>query len=189
MAMVRDRTKASEWETALTAWDLLDSYRLRTGASLDLRTVAPVARVFLLDLALRAAQGQSYAELLQRIMSPDAPIYEGRSPIEPGIGDLPAVRVAQDLVYSTGLRQGAIAGGAATQADGGQAQDLGAGLVREAIVTVGEAMRLLGLTRQAVINAARSGRVRGEQHGGLWILSRRDVVAYGQRRGARQASR
>jgi hypothetical protein len=54
----------------------------------------------------------------------------------------------------------------------------GSGLTTEAIVTVGEAMDMLGITRQAVINAVRTGRVRGEQHGKLWVLSREDVLRY-----------
>jgi excisionase family DNA binding protein len=56
-------------------------------------------------------------------------------------------------------------------------------------VTVGEAMDMLGITRQAVINAVRSGRVRGEQHGKLWVLSREDVLRYRLVRDDRRALR
>ncbi len=181
--------------------DLLDSYRLISGAVVDLHDVPAEARMFLSDLALRLAQGQGYGELVGRIMSPTSVVYGGISPLAPEAQDLAAVRVARDLVYRAGVAEGAIEAQASDSAvaiprglrtvrdaDGAlQAVDeVVTGLTREQIVTVGEAMKLLNITRQAVINAVRNGKVRGEQHGRLWILSREDVLQYRAQRAKRR---
>ncbi len=182
---------------------LLDSYRLLSGVTVDLRQASPASRVFLLDLALRLAQGQGYAELIQRVMQPDAPIYDGLSPLAPQAQERPAARAARDLVYRAGVAEGAIepspaesavplplglralSGLAALAGD----RPASNSLTTEDLVTVGEAMEMLGITRQAVINAVHSGRVRGEQHGKLWILSREDVLRYRLQRDDRKAGR
>lgn len=183
--------------------DLLDSYRLISGVVVDLRQVDDRARLFLTDLALRLAQGQGYQELVGRVLRPDAAIYEGQSPLAPTAQELPGVRVARDQIYRAGVAEGvieprptesdveALPRGLRTvrDADGNPraATANGRTLTTEKIVTVGEAMGLLGITRQAVINAVHSGKVRGEQHGKLWILSREDVLAYRAERADRLA--
>ena len=182
--------------------ELLDSYRLLNGAVVDLRSSSLPARLFLLDVAARLAQGQGYHELLARVMRPDVPLYEGMSPLSPGVHELPALRAANDLVYRAGVAEGVIVPGPAeAQAvplPGGLRPLAGrvqtqrpreGGLTTEAIVTVGEAMDMLGITRQAVINSVRTGRVRGEQHGKLWILSREDVLRYRLNRDERRQAR
>ncbi|MCO4761977.1 MAG: helix-turn-helix domain-containing protein [Myxococcales bacterium] len=186
---------------------LLDSYRLITGAVVDLRQVPPDARLFLSDLALRLAQGQGYGELVGRVLSPTSIVYGGMSPLAPGAQELPAVRVARDLVYRAGVAEGAIVPSPAEQEalprglrtardEQGELKEVAGApptLTREQIVTVGESMKLLGITRQAVINAVRAGKVRGEQHGKLWLLSREDVLRYradrAQRAGRQSRSR
>ena len=181
--------------------DLLDSYRLVSGAVVDLRRVPAEARLFLSDLALRLAQGQGYSELVGRVLAPDSLIYGGQSPLAPGAHDLPAVAVGRDLVYRAGVAEGvikpspselaALPRGLRTARDAqGELRAVeteGTQLTREQIVTVGEAMNLIGITRQAVINAVRAGKVRGEQHGKLWLLARDDVLRYRAERAQRQA--
>ncbi len=172
---------------------LLDSYRLISGAVVDLRQVPDEARLFLSDLALRLAQGQGYGELVGRVLNPSSIVYGGMSPLAPAAQDLPAVRVARDLVYRAGVAEGAIEPTPSEQSSAlpralrtardasGELREVeaeGTTLTREQIVTVGEAMNLLGITRQAVINAVRAGKVRGEQHGKLWLLAREDVLRY-----------
>ena len=182
--------------------DILVSYRLISGATVDLQDVGAAARTFVNDLALRLAQGQGYNELIGRVMRHDAPIYQGMSPLVPAAADLAAVQVARDLVYRAGLADGTIAPnpgepGAdalpstlrARIARTGSGAASGSRLTTEEIVTVGEAMNLLGITRQAVINAVHSGKVHGEQHGKLWILSREDVLQYRDMREARRERR
>jgi hypothetical protein len=182
--------------------ELLDSYRLLSGAVVDLKGSSLPARLFLLDVAARLAQGQGYHELLARVMRPDVPLYEGLSPLSPGVHELPALRAANDLVYRAGVAEGIIVPGpaeaqavalpgslraAASRVQVARTRE--GGLTTEAIVTVGEAMEMLGITRQAVINSVRTGRVRGEQHGKLWILSREDVLRYRMNRDERRQAR
>ena len=182
--------------------ELLDSYRLLSGAVVDLRGASLAARLFLLDVAARLAQGQGYHELLARVMRPDVPLYEGLSPLSPGVHELAALRAANDLVYRAGVAEGVIVPGPAEamamplpgvlrtiagRMPAPRARE--GGLTTEAIVTVGEAMDMLGITRQAVINSVRTGRVRGEQHGKLWILSREDVLRYRMNRDERRQAR
>lgn len=185
--------------------DLLDSYRLMSGATVDLRQLDVQARAFVADLALRLAQGQGYEELVGRVLQADAAIYERMSPLAPAAQELPGVRVARDLVYRAGVAEGVIQPrgaeveveplprGLRTSRDrDGQLRSVapaGRGLTTEQIVTVGEAMNLLGITRQAVINAVRGGKVRGEQHGKVWVLSREDILSYRADRVARQTGR
>ncbi|GEM_PF-3413538 len=183
--------------------DLLDSYRLVSGATVDLREVAAPIRAFIADIALRLAQGQGYNELVGRVLAHDSPIYGGMSPLAPGAGELPAVKVAHDLVYRAGVAEGAIEPKPgevdlevvpralrATVQERGEASGPPKGqLTTEKIVTVGEAMNLLGITRQAVINSVRTGKIRGEQHGRLWILAREDVLTYREIRNQRKAAR
>ncbi len=185
--------------------DLLDNYRLLSGGVVDLREASVSARLYLMDLALRLAQGQGYAELLQRVLRAEVPIYDGLSPLAPAAQDLPAVRAARDLVYRAGVAEGAIEPGPAEAGTAplpaglrsatallhtgpGETREP-SGLTTEAIVTVGEAMDMLGITRQAVINSVRTGRVRGEQHGKLWVLSREDVLRYRMVRDDRKAQK
>jgi len=183
--------------------DQIDTYRLLNGVAVDLRAASPAARQFLTDLALRLVQGEGYNELLLRVQRPDAPIYEGQSPLSPTVHELPGLRAARDLVYRAGVAEGHIA---PTGADGAlqvlpsslrvaAAAPTGGRdgkLTTEPIVTVGEAIDMLDITRQAIINAVRAGRIRGEQHGKLWVLSREDVLRYrlarDDRRLAREAS-
>ena len=179
--------------------DLLDTYRLLNGVAVDLRAASLPARSFLTDLALRLAQGQGYAELLMRIQRPDVALYEGHSPLSPTALDLPALKAARDLVYRAGVAEGAITpsageavllmlpSGVRSGVQGPRSAD--ASLTTEPIVTVGEAMDMLGITRQAVINAVHTGRVRGEQHGKLWVLSREDVLRYRMARDDRRLAR
>lgn len=180
--------------------DQIDAYRLLNGVAVDLRAASPAARQFLTDLALRLVQGEGYTELLLRVQRPDAPIYEGQSPLSPTVNELPALRAARDLVYRAGVAEGHIA---ATQADGAlqvlpsslrvspaaPAGGRDGKLTTEPIVTVGEAIEMLDITRQAVINAVRAGRIRGEQHGKLWVLSREDVLRYRMARDDRRLAR
>ncbi len=185
--------------------DLLDSYRLMSGSTVDLRQLDDRARSFVADLALRLAQGQGYEELVGRVLQADAAIYERMSPLAPAAQELPGVRVARDLVYRAGVAEGVIQPrGAEVEVEplprglrsardkDGQLRQVsaaGRGLTTEQIVTVGEAMNLLGITRQAVINAVRGGKVRGEQHGKVWVLSREDILSYRADRVARHAGR
>lgn len=187
------------WESVRTeGLDLLDTYRLMSGVAVDLRPASVEARLFLVDLALRLAQGQGYAELLARVLRPDSPLYDGQSPLAPSSQELPALKAARDLVYRAGVAEGLIQsdGGLAPLPAGlrapGTAQARAretTGLTTEAIVTVGEAMDMLGITRQAVINAVRTRRIRGEQHGKLWVLSREDVLRYQMARDDRRLAR
>lgn len=180
--------------------DSLDSYRLLNGVAVDLRVATPAARQFLADLALRLAQGEGYTELLLRVQRPDSPLYEGQSPLAPAALDLAALRAARDMVYRAGVAEGHIAtastdnvlrmlptGSRLTAMAGGGGRD--GKLTTEPIVTVGEAMEMLDITRQAVINAVRAGRIRGEQHGKLWVLAREDVLRYRMARDDRRLAR
>ena len=185
----------------LARLDLLDSYRLLSGVAVDLREASLASRLYVLDLALRLAQGQGYAELVGRVLRADLPLYDGLSPLAPGAQDLPAVKAARDLVYRAGVAEGLIEPGPAESqtaplpiglraghATAGRFAEA-SGLTTEAIVTVGEAIDMLDITRQAVINAVRTGRVRGEQHGKLWVLSREDVLRYRLARDERKSQR
>lgn len=178
--------------------DLLDTYRLMNGVAVDLRPASDQARLFLFDLALRLAQGQGYAELLARVLRPDSPIYDGQSPLSPTSQDLPALKAARDLVFRAGVAEGLIQSdstmaplpaGLRSPSTARARSSEASGLTTEAIVTVGEAMDMLGITRQAVINAVRTGRIRGEQHGKLWVLSREDVLRYQLARDDRRLAR
>jgi hypothetical protein len=179
---------------------LLDAYRLISGSMVDLREVPLAARLFINDLAIRLAQGQGHDELVLRVLNPSAPIYSGSSPLAPDTAGLPAVQVARDLVYRAGVAEGvikpsgpttegqvlpAVLGGGRRGVAGGEGES-SERLTTVKIVTVGEAMVMLNITRQAVINAVRKGKIRGEQHGRLWILSRDGVVAYGRAREERK---
>ncbi len=172
----------------------LDSYRLVNGAVVDLRQLSAEARSFIGDVALRLAQGQGHDELVGRVLRADAPIYGRTSPVSPAAAELPGVQVARDLVYRAGVAEGVIEPlpieadlellprGLRTSRDAAgvlrPVERTGKPLTSEDIVTVGEAMHLLGITRQAVINTVRVGKVRGEQHGKVWVLSREDVLRY-----------
>ena len=135
-------------------------------------------------------------------MRADGPLYEGMSPVLPSAQELPALRAAHDLVYRAAVAEGIIQPGPAeahapplpaslrqSLAPATPVRNREGSLTTEAIVTVGEAMEMLHITRQAVINAVRTGRVRGEQHGKLWILSREDVLRYRMGRDEKRAAR
>lgn len=188
--------------SGLQSADFLDSYRLLSGAVVDLREVDSSVRAFIADLALRLAQGHGYNELISRVLQHDSPIYGGVSPLASGAQEMPAVKVGHDLVYRAGVAEGTITpkpGEAGIESVPQTLRQSRASLTMDAtplrelttekIVTVGEAMNILGITRQAVINSVRAGKIRGEQHGRLWILARDDVLKYRETRSQRKSRR
>lgn len=142
-------------------------YRLLNGDLIDLRGLSKQDLVFLLDLQRRALADENYFELELSVCGKGAYPLKGSLRVTLEIHDTPLFRVAEDVADIAGIRQGYLA------------PEKGDPTVRtEKMLSVTQAARRLGITRSAVIKAARTGRLKGTKVGRTWVLLERSVRDY-----------
>ena len=143
------------------------TYELLDGAKVDLGGLPGEDLVFLLDLQRRAMAEEDYFELERRVCGPGAYPLKGSARVTSEVHATPLFRVAEDVAFRVGIRQGFLA------------PDRGGELVpAEGILSVTEAAQELGISRSAVVKAAQAGRLQGKRIGRTWALLRRSVAAY-----------
>jgi hypothetical protein len=142
-------------------------YRLLDGHIVDLSSVGRKDMGFLLGLMLRAFEEEDYFSLERAVCSRGAYPLKGSPRVTREVHDSELFAVAQDIVFRAGIRQGVIAPAR------GEPR-----IPSEEIMSVTDAARKLGVTRSAVIKAARTGRIRGKKIGHTWALLRRSVESY-----------
>jgi hypothetical protein len=141
-------------------------YRLLDGQTVDLSSAGRKDMGFLLGLMRRALEEEDYFSLEREVCSRGAYPLKGSPRVTREIHDSALFRVAQDIAFRAGIRQGVIA------------PARGEPRVAEEIMSVTDAARKLGVTRSAVIKAARTGRIQGKKIGHTWALLRRSVESY-----------
>jgi len=142
-------------------------YELLNGETLDLSPLPKQDVEFLLELMQRAMNDDDYFDLDRRVCGQGAYPLKGAPRVTREIHDTPLFRAAEDIVDRVGIRQGALA------PEPGDER-----VPTEDIVSVTEAADSLGITRSAVIKAARAGRIKGKKVGHTWALLRRSVESY-----------
>ena len=143
------------------------NYELLNGETLDLSALPKQDVEFLLDLMQRAMHDEDYFDLERRVCGQGAYPLKGSSRVTREIHETPLFRAAEDIVDRVGIRQGALA------PDPGDER-----VPTEEIVSVTEAAEALGITRSAVVKAAKAGRIKGKKIGHTWALLRRSVESY-----------
>ena len=141
-------------------------YQLLNGETLDLSRLSRGDMEFLLGLMGRTTAEEDYFSLERSICGPGAYPLKGSPRVTPTIHDSLLFRIAEDIVDRAGIRQGVIA------------PDPGDRRVTEDIMSVTEAAKRLGVTRSAVIKAARAGRIQGKKVGHTWALLRHSIASY-----------
>jgi excisionase family DNA binding protein len=133
----------------------------------DLSGLPPEDTAYLLDLMQRAMADQDYFDLERSVCGPGAYPLKGSPRVTREVHASPLFLVAEDVVDRVGIRQGVLA------PDPGDER-----VPTEAIMSVGEAAKTLGITRSAVVKAAQVGRIRGKKIGHTWALLCGSVRSY-----------
>ena len=143
------------------------TYRLLNGDVVDLDRLESGDLAFLLELQRRAMEDEDYFDLERAVCGPGAYPLSGSPRVTGATHQTPLFRVAEDIAYRAGVRQGVLALG--------EDDDL---VSTEGILSVAEAAEELGITRSAVVKAAQAGRIKGRKLGRTWALLRRSVEIY-----------
>lgn len=143
------------------------NYKLLKGQSIELARLPRADLEYLVHLSRRAVADEDYATLVLAVKGRAAYPRRGRRWVTKQVRDSDLYRVAEDIVDRVGIRQGMIS---PDHDDRVTAVDQ--------IVGVAEAAQLLGITRAAVVKAARAGRIHGRQIGKAWALLRGSVKRY-----------
>jgi excisionase family DNA binding protein len=138
-------------------------YELTNGEVLDLSRLASKERSYLDELAADAAKGAAYFDLLLRVKGPGALPSKGGM-VTSEVLTSTVYRVAQDIVQRVGIVQGKLR----PPSDAAPAQ----------LLSVPEAARLVGVTRQALNDAIARDRLPAQRVGGTFVLKLDDVRAY-----------
>jgi len=143
------------------------TYRLLSGDVIDLGSLPKGDLAFLLDLQRRAMEEEDYFDLERAVCGPDAYPLKGGQRVTRDVRKTPLFRVAEDVAYRVGIRQGVMAPN--------EDDDL---VPTEGIMSVSEAAEELGISRSAVVKAAQTGRLKGRKIGRTWALVKRSVESY-----------
>jgi excisionase family DNA binding protein len=143
------------------------TYRLLDGGMVAVDNLPREDLAFLLDLQRRAMEGEDYFDLERAVCGPGAYPLKGSPRVTREVHRTPLFRVAEDIAYRVGIEQGFLAPN--------EEDDL---VPTEGIMSVSEAAEELGITRSAVVKAARVGRIKGKKIGRTWALLRRSVESY-----------
>jgi len=142
-------------------------YRLLDGEMIDIVKLPREDLAFLLDLQRRGVDDEDYFDLERSVCGPGAYPLKGGRRVTREVHRTPLFRVAEDIAYRAGMRQGVIA-----------PNDDDEMVPTDGIVGVSEAARRLGITRSAIVKAARAGRLKGRRIGKTWALLKRSVESY-----------
>lgn len=142
-------------------------YQLLKGENVDLDRLSKADLAFLVHLSQRAIADEDFGVLVLAVKGRGAYPRRGRRWVSLRLQEADIYRVAEDIVDRAGIRQGMIAP---------DADDTVTAV--DQVVGVAEAARLLGITRAAVVKAARAGRLQGRQIGKAWALLRGSVERY-----------
>ncbi len=142
-------------------------YRLLNGDQVGLGEFPKADLAFLLDLQRRAMEDEDYFDLERFVCGPGAYPLKGSPRVTREVHRTPLFRVAEDIAYRVGIRQGVLAPNEGDELS-----------LIEGIMSVSEAAEDLGITRSAVVKAAQAGRLKGKKIGRTWALLRRSVESY-----------
>jgi excisionase family DNA binding protein len=149
-------------------------YELMNGETVDLAGITEEARAYLDDIDRDAAAGVSYFDLELRVKGPSAfTTRKARGFVTAEVLRNPVYRVANDLVARVGIQQGKVA-----PPRDAKPSDL---------LSVPEAARLIGQTRQNLNAAISRGSLPARKIGETWVLRLEDVRVYKERAAARPA--
>lgn len=143
------------------------TYRLLDGEVVDLRALPREDMAFLLDLQRRAMEDADYFDIERAVCGQGAYALKGSPRVTRELHATPLFRVAEDIAYRAGIRQGVIAPNEDDEM-----------VPIEGILSVSEAAERLGITRSAIVKAARAGRLKGRKIGRSWALLERSVEGY-----------
>lgn len=153
----------------------MNQHTLLNGEILDLSGLDQDDRTYL--AALRDARDADYFDLLRRVKGPGArALRDGR--ITPAVSRSTLYRVAEDIATRVGIEQGwVLAPGV----------DISGLEVGNDLLSMTEAADLLEITRPAVHQALKEGRLRGRRVGNAWVIKKADAEAYLRDRREREA--
>jgi excisionase family DNA binding protein len=149
-------------------------YELMNGETVDLSRISKEAQDYLDGIETDAATGASYFDLELRVKGPAAfTTRQTKGFVTADVIRDPVYRVANDLVARTGIRQGKLA----PPRDAKPAE----------LLSVPEAAKLVGTTRQNLNAAIAREALAAEKIGGTYVVKLTDLRAYKDRADKRPA--
>lgn len=151
-------------------------HTLLTGETLDLSALDPAEVNYFARLQRDAQQADAdYFDLLRQVKGPEALPRRG-GVITPAIARSALYRAAHDIADRVGVQQGHVL---APNVDT-------TGLAQNGhLLSMTEAAEHIGITRPAVHQALREGRLKGQQVGNAWIVHKADADAFRREREGR----
>lgn len=143
------------------------TYRLLDGETVSLAALPKHDLAFLLDFQRRAMDDEDYFDLERAYCGRGAYPLKDSPRVTRDVHRRPVFKVAEDIAYRAGIRQGVIAPN--------EDDEL---VPIEGIMSVSEAAKELDITRSAVVKAVQAGRIAGKKIGRTWALLRRSVENY-----------
>ena len=148
------------------------SYELLSGERVSLGWLNPTDMTFLEGLKAAVESGHDYFELLMGVRGKKAYPFKGAAKLTPEIARSVLYRVAEDIVERAGIQQGHSIAPGSGPADPDE----------KPLVSLSEAAEIIGITRAGVHLALTKGRLKGWQVGKVWVLDKRSVQRYRDRR-------
>lgn len=151
--------------------DMKDAYQLLTGEEVGLGALNAEERRFLGELFAEIKKGVSYLALENRFMERDSPLHHHARRLSLPLAKTVLYRVCEDLATRLGVRQGYLTRDQVMVVREGQAEE-------RKEMTSGTVAELAGCSRQAVIKAIRSGRLRARRVGKISVVWEKDAEAF-----------
>ncbi|MDE2141202.1 MAG: hypothetical protein KGJ84_02155 [Elusimicrobia bacterium] len=155
----------------MSTGDMKDSYQLLSGEEVGLGALNAEERRFLGELFADIKKGVSYLALENRFMERDSPLQRHARRLGAPLARTVLYRVCEDLATRLGVRQGYLTRDQVMVVREGQAEE-------RKEMTSGKVAELAGCTRQAVIKAIRSGRLRARRVGKISLIWDKDAEAF-----------
>lgn len=150
------------------------THALMSGEVVDLGGLNDADRSYLDELARDAGSGAAFYSLLSRVQGPGAyPTRASRGMVTSALIASPLFRVAQDIANRAGIAEGKLA----PPTNAAPADQM----------SVPEAAKILGTSRQNVNAAISRGALSAKKIGDSWVVRLEDVRAYQERVAQRPA--
>ena len=149
-------------------------YTLLDGRSQDLSDLDKREQEFLASLKDMAEKRLSYFEILRIAVGPGSPALGGRNVVTAHILESPLYLVARDVATRAGIKEGLILAP--------EHESLRATLPRDgSFISVTQAANLIGMSRSAVHQAIKAGKLEAQRVGNVQLVLRSSAEAYKQR--------
>ena len=138
--------------------------------AIDLGTLDARQRSFLADLEKMKKQAVSYFEIYPTGLGPGSPALAGRARVDKRVAGSDLYQVARDIATRAGIEQGLMLAPQHERERANASADA-------SMISVTQAVELIGITRAAVYKAVQKGALRANHIGNVTIVDRASAIA------------